>query len=275
MNGQTELTLYNGIKIPQLGFGVYGAKDGSQTEQAVLWALEAGYRHIDTASVYGNERGVGSALQESGLPRNKIFITGKIWNAHIRAGETRSAFYRTLENLGTEYLDLCLLHWPVDGKEDAWAALADLYEQKLVRSIGVSNFHIHHLNEIIQTIGLKPMLNQVESQPLMNNQKLINACQQAGIAVAVWSPLGGPQVPLLSHPVLLALAEKYDRTPAQIVLRWDIQRGIAVIPKSVHKERIVSNSQIFDFELTNEDMLQVQSLDIGLRVGPDPEHFNF
>jgi diketogulonate reductase-like aldo/keto reductase len=274
-NEQTRLTLSNGVEIPQLGLGVYGAKQGEQTEQSVMWALEAGYRHIDTAAVYGNERSVGNALRKSGIARSEVFITGKIWNTHIRAGQTLPAFYQTLDNLGTDYLDLCLLHWPVEGKEEAWSTLIQLYEQKLVRAIGVSNFHVGHLNDLIQATGVKPMLDQVESHPLMNNQVLIDTLKRNDIAVGVWSPLGGPKVPLLSHPALKMLAERYGRTPAQIVLRWDIQRGVAVIPKSVHQDRIVSNSQIFDFELTEEDMAQVQSLDLGLRVGPDPDNFDF
>ena len=275
MSEQTYLTLPNDVKMPQLGLGVYGAEDGAQTEHAVLWALEAGYRHFDTAAAYGNERGVGSALEKSGLARSDVFITGKIWNTHIRAGQTLPAFYQTLENLGTDYLDLCLLHWPVEGKEEAWETLAQLYEQRHIRAIGVSNFHVHHLNDMIRATGVKPMLDQVESHPLMNNQTLIDTCQNAGIAVGVWSPLGGPRVPLLEHPTLQALAEKYGRTSAQIVLRWDIQRGVAAIPKSVHRDRIASNAQIFDFALTDEDMAQIQALDMGLRVGPDPDHFNF
>jgi diketogulonate reductase-like aldo/keto reductase len=275
MSGQTYLTLPNGVKMPQLGLGVYGAKDGAETEQAVLWALEAGYRHIDTAAVYGNERGVGEALQKSGLQRSDVFVTGKIWNSHIRAGQTLPAFYQTLQNLGTDYLDLCLLHWPVEGKEEAWQTLARLCEEGRVRAVGVSNFHVRHLNELIRATGVKPMFDQVESHPFFNNQALIDACQKAGIAVGVWSPLGGPRVPLLEHPALQKLAEKYHRTPAQIVLRWDIQRGVAPIPKSVHRERIVSNSKIFDFILAPEDMAQIQSLDMGLRVGPDPDNFQF
>ena len=275
MKEQSFLTLSDKVRMPQLGLGVYGAKDGEETERAVLWALEDGYRQLDTAAVYGNEQSVGSAIRKSGLPRGDVFITGKIWNSHIRAGQTLPAFYRTLENLGTDYLDLCLLHWPVEGKEEAWETLAQLYEQGLVRAIGVSNFHVGHLNELIRATGVKPMLDQVESHPLMNNQELIDACRRAGIAVGVWSPLGGPRVPLLEHPALRAMAGEYGRTPAQIVLRWDIQRGVAVIPKSVHRERIVSNAQIFDFALTEEDMARIQALDMDMRVGPDPDNFDF
>jgi diketogulonate reductase-like aldo/keto reductase len=275
MNKQTYLTLSNGVHIPQLGLGVYGAKEGNQTEQAVLWALEAGYRHIDTAAAYGNEYSVGSALRKSGINRDEVFITGKIWNSHIRAKQTLPAFYQILDNLGTDYLDLCLLHWPVEGKEEAWSTLIQLYQQKLVRAIGVSNFHVHHLNDIIQATGVKPMLDQIESHPMMNNQMLIDTLNNNDIVAGVWSPLGGPKLPLLSHPVLKMLADKYERTPAQIVLRWDIQRKVVVIPKSVHQERIINNSQIFDFELSDKDMAMMQSLDAGVRVGPDPDNFDF
>lgn len=275
MNGQTQLTLPNGVKIPQLGLGVFGAEEGAQTEQAVSWALEAGYRHFDTAAAYGNEYSVGNALRRSGVSRKEVFLTGKIWNSHIRAGQILQAFYQILENLGTDYLDLCLLHWPVEGKEEAWSTLVQLYERKMIRAIGVSNFHAHHLNDLIRATGVKPMLDQIESHPLMNNQMLIDTLQRNDITVGAWSPLAGPKVPLLSHPVLEMLAEKYRRTPAQIVLRWDIQRGVVVIPKSVHKDRIFSNSQIFDFELSDEDVEKIQSLDLGLRVGPDPDNFDF
>lgn len=275
MNKHPYLILPNGVEIPQLGLGVFGAEEGLQTEKAVLWALEAGYRHIDTAAAYGNEFSVGSALRKSGLDRSEVFLTGKIWNSYIRAGQVLPAFYQILENLGTDYLDLCLLHWPVEGKEDAWSTLIRLYEQKMIRAIGVSNFHVHHLNDLVRATGVKPMLDQIESHPLMNNQVLIDTLRKNGIVVGVWSPLGGPKVPLLNHPTLQMLADKYEHTPAQIVLRWDIQRNVVVIPKSVHQARIVSNSQIFDFELSEEDMKMIQSLDIGLRVGPDPDNFNF
>ncbi|MCI2048718.1 MAG: aldo/keto reductase [Lachnospiraceae bacterium] len=269
------ITLYNGVQVPQLGLGVFKAAQGEETEDAVKWALEAGYRHIDTAAVYGNERSVGKAVRESGIPREDVFITAKVWNSDIRAGRAEDAFFRTLDNLQTDYVDLYLLHWPVEGKEYAWSQLEDLYVQKRIRAIGVSNFHPQHLEELMEQARIKPMVDQLESHPLMNNQELIDYLQANEIAVGAWSPLGGPQLPLLQHPVLLELAEKYHRTPAQIVLRWDIQRNIFVIPKSTHRERIISNSEIFDFELAEEDMERIRSLDRNFRVGPDPDNFNF
>lgn len=269
------ITLSNGVEVPQLGLGVFQAQQGRETENAVLWALDAGYRHIDTAAVYGNERSVGNAIRKSGIPRNEIFVTGKVWNTDIRAGRTLEAFQRTLYEMDLEYIDLYLLHWPTEGKEAAWGILEKLYQQKMIRAIGVSNFHVSHLTELMKNARVKPMLNQVESHPLMNNQKLIDYCQSNDIAVGVWSPLGGPQIPLLQHPVLEMLADKYQRTPAQIVLRWDIQRNAIPVPKSTHQERIASNSHIFDFELSQEDMKLIQDQNVDFRVGPDPDHFDF
>ena len=268
-------TLANGTEIPQLGLGIYLAGQGQATEQAVLWALDAGYRHIDTASVYGNEKEVGRALQITDVPREDIFITGKVWNNQIRDGLTYESVARTLENLRTDYLDLCLLHWPVEGTREAWLALEYLYSKGLVRAIGVSNFHQHHIEEMKEYASVLPMVDQIESHPLLSNQELIDWCQANNIQVGAWSPLGGPQVPLLRHPALLSLAEKYGRSPAQIVLRWDIQRGIFVIPKSAHQNRIIENSLIFDFALTDADMELISSLNRNYRVGPDPDNFSF
>ena len=270
-----EITLYNGVKVPQLGLGVFQAQQGAETEQAVQWALEAGYRHIDTAAVYGNEASVGAAIRKSGLDRKEIFVTGKVWNTDIREHRTLEAFQRTLDLMGLDYMDLYLLHWPTQGREIAWQDLETLYDRGLIRAIGVSNFQQHHIEELMNTARIKPMLNQVESHPLMNNQALIDYCQANGIAAGVWSPLGGPQVPLLQHPVLQALAAKYNRSAAQVVLRWDIQRGVIPIPKSTHRNRILENSQIFDFVLSSEDMQRIGQQNQNFRVGPDPDDFSF
>lgn len=261
--------------MPQLGLGIFQARQGRETEQAVLWALEAGYRHIDAAAVYGNEQSVGTGIKKSGISRQDIFLTTKVWNTDIRRGRTREAFFESLEKLQTDYVDLYLLHWPVEGKEEAWSVLEDLYRQKKIRAIGVSNFHQHHLEELANMAEVLPMFNQIESHPLLNNQKLIDYCQTRKIAVGAWSPLGGPRVNLMEHPVLEQLARKYQRSAAQIILRWDMQRGISAIPKSVHQSRIAANIQLFDFELSAEDMQLIQSLDMGFRVGPDPDRFDF
>jgi diketogulonate reductase-like aldo/keto reductase len=270
-----KITLNNGVEVPQLGLGVFLAGKGAGTEQAVLWALDAGYRHIDTAAVYGNEQEVGRALAETDVPRSEIFIAGKVWNSQIRAGVTRQAFEQTLRNLGTDYLDLYLLHWPVEGTPEAWKTLEQLYTEGRVRAIGVSNFQRHHIEDMRRYAAVMPMYEQIESHPLMNNRQLIDWCKANGMGVGAWSPLGGPQVPLLQHPTLIALGEKYGRSPAQIVLRWDVQRGIAVIPKSSKRQRIIENSRIFDFELAPEDMELIDSLNMNYRVGPDPDNFNF
>jgi diketogulonate reductase-like aldo/keto reductase len=270
-----KVVLQNGVQVPQLGLGVFMADQGIETEKAVTWALDASYRHIDTAALYGNEVSVGNAVKHSGIPREDIFLTSKVWNFDIRKGTVKSAFEKSLRNLQSDYIDLYLLHWPVEGKEAAWKVLEDLYDQGLIKAIGVSNFQPHHLEEICRIARIQPMVNQIESHPLMNNQAVIDYCHHKKIAVGAWSPLGGPRLNLLSHPVLQTLARKYGKTEAQIVLRWHIQRGLIVIPKSVHRERIVSNSEIFDFTLDEEDMNQIQMINMNFRVGPDPDNFDF
>jgi len=270
-----HVVLENGVQVPQLGLGVFQAQEGDETERAVLWALQAGYRHIDTAALYGNEWSVGQAIKRSGIPRGDVFLTSKVWNADIRRGTVRQSFEQTLRNFQSDYVDLYLLHWPVEGKEDAWKVLENLYESGKIRAIGVSNFQPHHLEELMRVARIKPMVNQIESHPLMNNQAVIDYCHHAGIAVGAWSPLGGPQINLLQHPVLQGLAMKYSKTPAQIVLRWHVQRGLIPVPKSVHRNRIIDNRNVFDFALTDEDMALIQSLDMGIRVGPNPDQFDF
>ena len=267
--------LNQGNKIPQLGLGVYQTADGQQTMDAVCWALEAGYRHIDTAKIYGNEKSVGDAIRASKIPRQQIFLTTKLWNDDIRAGRTEEAFNESLAALQTDYIDLYLIHWPAEGFTEAWTAMEKLYKQGRIRAIGVSNFHKCHLDELEKRADIKPAVNQVESHPYFNNNELIDYCFSRDIAVEVWSPLGGTGGNLLQDETLVRLAEKYGRTPAQIVLRWDIQRNVVVIPKSTHRERIVSNQAIFDFELSDQDMEAVTRLNRATRVGADPEHFNF
>ena len=269
------IQLRQGVEIPQLGLGVFQTQDGQQTKDAVLWAIEAGYRHIDTAKAYGNERSVGDALRMSGIPREEIFLTTKLWNDDIRAGRTEAAFAESLEALQTDYVDLYLIHWPVAGFEQAWAAMEKLHQQGKIRAIGVSNFHKSHLEKLEETARIQPYVNQIESHPYLNNQGLIDYCRARGIAVEVWSPLGGTNGTLLADETIGSLAKKYGRTPAQIVLRWGIQRDVVVIPKYVHKERIASNLDVFDFALTDADMEQLGCLDRGQRVGPDPDNFDF
>lgn len=269
------IKMNNGIRIPQLGLGVYQTPDGEQTVNSVRWALEAGYRHIDTAKVYGNEKSVGEGIKASKVPRSDIFLTTKLWNQDIRAGRSKEAFQESLDALGTDYIDLYLIHWPADGYEKAWEEMEELYRSKKIRAIGVSNFQKSHLERLMKNANVVPAVNQIESHPYFKNQELIDYCHQLNIEVEVWSPLGGTGGNLLKDKVLQKLAEKYGRTPAQIVLRWDIQRNVVVIPKSIHKERIISNQDVFQFELSKEDMQLVSSLDRGQRVGPDPDYFDF
>lgn len=272
-----NLQLNNGVSIPQLGFGVFRTKDGVETENAVRWALEAGYRHIDTARIYGNEASVGRAIQSSALPREEIFLTTKLWTKDIRAGRTRAAFEESLRSLGTDYVDLYLIHWPAEGFAKAWADMEQLYQEGRIRAIGVSNFHRHHLEELARTAKIQPAVNQIESHPYLTNQPLIDYCHGQGICVEVWSPLGGSsgKANILQNETLLALGQKYGKTPAQIAIRWHLQRGVVVMPKSTHQQRIRSNHQVFDFVLSNEDMARISALDCNLRTGSDPDNFTF
>ena len=270
-----KITLNNQTVIPQLGLGVYQTRDGQETVDAVRWALEAGYRHIDTAKIYGNEKSVGKAMKESGVPREDIFLTTKLWNEDIRKGRAKEAFEESLEALGTDYVDLYLIHWPADGYEKAWADMEAIYRSGRIKAIGVSNFQRHHLETLEKTASVKPAVNQIESHPYFNNQELIDYCLSQKIDVEVWSPLGGTGGNVLENQTLAGLAEKYHKTPAQIVIRWDIQRGVVVIPKSVHKDRIESNLEVFDFELTQEDMETIAGLNQNKRIGADPDNFNF
>lgn len=270
-----QIKLNNGIEIPQMGLGVFQSPQGEDTVNSVKWALEAGYGHIDTAKIYGNESDVGKAMLESGVPREDIFLTTKLWNGDIRAERTREAFEESLKALKTDYVDLYLIHWPVDKFEKAWMVMEELYQEGKIKAIGLSNFHKSHLDKIQEIARVKPVINQIESHPYMNNQELIDLSKSLGMEVEVWSPLGGTGGNVLEDKTLNELAEKYGKTPAQIVLRWDIQRGVIVIPKSTHKDRIVSNINVFDFELSDEDMAVINQLNKNLRVGPDPDNFDF
>jgi diketogulonate reductase-like aldo/keto reductase len=265
----------NGIEIPMLGLGVYQTKDGTQTVDAVTWALEAGYRHIDTAAVYGNESSVGLGIKESKIPREEIFLTTKLWNDDMRQGRELEAFEESLERLQTDYVDLYLIHWPVENYEKSWKVLEEIYASGRAKAIGVSNFHQHHLERLLAVAKVVPAINQVEAHPYLNNYELANYCWAKGIAMQAYSPLGGTGGNLLENEVLNTLAKKYRKSSAQIVIRWDLQRDFVVIPKSVHKDRIISNIEVFDFELSQEDMETINSLNRDQRFCPDPDHFNF
>jgi diketogulonate reductase-like aldo/keto reductase len=267
-------TLHNGVKMPWLGLGVYKAKEGDEVINAVKAALKTGYRSIDTAALYQNEEGVGRAIKESGVPRDEIFLTTKVWNTDQGYDSTLKAFAESRKKLNVDYVDLYLIHWPVKDKFiDTWKALEKLYRDGLVRAIGVSNFQIHHIEELKKHSDILPMVNQVEFHPLLTQKELLQYCKQEGIQLEAWSPLMRGNH--LDHPTLAALAEKYGKTPAQIILRWDLQHGVVTIPKSVREHRIRENADIFDFELSAADMEQIDAMNQDHRFGQHPDHFHF
>jgi 2,5-diketo-D-gluconate reductase A len=275
MNPVPSLTLNNGVEIPQLGFGVFQIEP-ENTRQAVLTALETGYRHIDTAEMYGNEKEVGEAIRESGVPRDDIFVTSKLNNGFHAYGDALTAFARTLDDLDIETLDLFLVHWPLPAVGDyteTWKAMEEIYSSGRVRAVGVSNFNPHHLNRLFEQTTVVPAVNQIEVHPYLAQDDVRAFNAEHGIATEAWSPIAQGKV--LDDPVITAIATRLDRTAAQVTLRWHIQRGDIVFPKSVTRERVEENFRIFDFELTGEDMAQITALDRGERTGPDPETFNY
>ncbi len=266
--------LNNGLKMPWLGFGVLNIEDGHVVEEAVINALETGYRSLDTATVYGNERGVGKAIRESGIPREEIFLTTKVWNDAQREKRTLAAFEESLQRLETEYVDLYLVHWPVKGSyQETWMVMEEIYQSGRAKAIGVSNFQVHHLLDILGDGQIVPTVNQIEFHPFLVQSELLEFCRSHSIQVEAWSPL--MQGDIFAEPTVQELAEKYHKTIAQIVLRWDLQHEVVTIPKSVNPNRIAENAQIFDFELSQEDMNVLDALDEGKRVGPDPDNFDF
>ncbi len=272
IHGSVELR--NGVKMPYFGLGVFQTADGAEVIRAIHDALRAQYRHIDTASLYRNEKGVGKAIAECGIPRNEIFVTSKVWNSDQGYESTLRAFDKSLRLLQFDYLDLYLVHWPVKGKYiETWKALEKLYQQKVVRAIGVSNFLTHHLEDLLNHCRESPMVNQMEFHPYLVQQDLIDYCSERNIQYEAWIPL--LQGKILGVAEMKPIAAKYKKDVAQLVLRWNLQKGVITIPKSVHKERIVSNAQIFDFEITPADIKAIDSLDRHERVGADPDTFDF
>jgi diketogulonate reductase-like aldo/keto reductase len=271
---QDTTTLFNGVKMPWLGFGVFKVKDGEEVVDAVKTAIQAGYRSIDTAKAYNNETGVAQGIRESGIAREDLFITTKVWNGDQGYESTLAAFEASMERLELEYLDLYLIHWPVKGKyKDTWRALEKLHKEGRIRAIGVSNFQIHHLEDLMTDATIKPAVNQVELHPLLIQTELREYCSKHQIQIEAWSPLG--QGHLLEHPLLLEIAAKYSKSPAQVILRWDLQNGIVTIPKSVTPQRIRDNADLFDFELTTEEIERINQLNEDKRFGSDPDNFNF
>ncbi|OFC73096.1 aldo/keto reductase [Bacillus thuringiensis] len=277
-NLQSKTVLNNGVEMPWFGLGVFKVEDGPELVEAVKSAIKAGYRSIDTAAIYGNEKAVGegirAGIKEAGISREDLFITSKVWNSDQGYETTLAAYEESLKKLELDYLDLYLVHWPVEGKyKDTWRALETLYKEKRVRAIGVSNFQIHHLQDVMKDAEIKPMINQVEYHPRLTQKELQAFCKEQGIQMEAWSPLMQGQ--LLDSETLQEIAEKHGKTTAQVILRWDLQNGVITIPKSTKEHRIIANADVFNFELTKEDMEKIDALNQNHRVGPDPDNFDF
>jgi methylglyoxal/glyoxal reductase len=267
-----HMQLWNGVEVPALGYGTWKIRK-EDAYHAVKAALHQGYRHIDTAWIYGNEAFIGKALSESALPRESLFITSKRWNDFQGYDATMKNFEDSLERLGLEYLDLYLLHWPKAFDQDSWRALEDLYEAKKVRAIGVSNYHQHHLEALLQTARIKPMVNQLEFHPRLTQDPLRTYLKTHNIVLEAYSPLMHGEFSQLE--LLQDLSQKYQKSAAQIILRWNIELGHIVLPKAQSITRMVENFDIFDFELEPVDVTALLSLNTNHRVGADPDNFDF
>ena len=274
-------TLSNGVAIPWVGFGTWQTPDGQVAADSVKAALAAGYRHIDTASIYKNEAGVGQGIRESGVPREEIFVTTKIWNNKRGYEKTRESVEKSLERLGLDYLDMVLIHWPAaphrvenweELNQSTWQALTDLYKEGKIRAIGVSNFKPHHLKALLEA-EVKPMVNQIELHPGMTQQETVDLCKEHGILLEAWSPLGCGR--LLDHPFLGELAAKYGKSVAQVCIRWCLQKGFLPLPKSVTPSRILDNTKVFDFVLSDEDMAAMDTMENVGWSGLDPDEVDF
>ena len=256
-------TLHNGIKMPMEGFGVFQIPDAAQCEQAVTDALKAGYRLIDTAAAYMNEDAVGAAIRKSGLPREELFVTTKLWIQDYGYENTKKAFGVSLKKLGLDYLDLYLIHQPMSDYYGSWRAMEELYQEGRVRAIGVCNFYPERLADLCVNAKVIPMVNQIECHPFFQRGSDMEIMKEFGIQIEAWGPLAEGQKDIFHHKLLSEIAAEHGKTVAQVILRWHIQRGVVVIPKSVHKERIQENIGIWDFELTAEDMAKIATMDIG------------
>jgi diketogulonate reductase-like aldo/keto reductase len=265
----SKIRLGNGVEMPMLGLGTYQSRSGRETRDAALGALQVGYRHIDTASMYANEEDVGAAIKESGIPREEIFVTTKLWNSDHGYDTALAAFERSRRRLGLSYVDLYLIHWPVeDLRNETWRALEALLEEEKCRAIGVSNYMTRHLEELLEKSSTVPAVNQVEFSPYLYQEDLLEFCRKSNIQVESYSPLTKGRK--LDDPKLVDMASKYSKSPAQILIRWALQHQIVVIPKSSKKERIVENAGVFDFAISPEDMRALDSFDQGLRTSWDP-----
>ena len=266
----TTLPLNAGTRIPQVGFGVWQIPAGGATRRAVLAALEFGYRHVDTARIYGNESDVGEAVRASGIPRTEVFVTTKLWNDDQGYDQTLRAFDQSLKRLGFDYIDLYLLHWPVEGKRlESWRALEKIYDEKRARAIGVSNFLVPHLEELLRVARHLPAVDQIELTPFLQRRETCSTCRRHGIVVEAYSPLTRGR--RLDHPVVVGVSKRIGRTAAQVLLRWGVQHGFVVIPKSTKPQRIAENGSVFDFVLDENSMRELDALEEDLATGWNPE----
>lgn len=269
-----KVKLHNGVEMPVLGLGVYKVEEGTQIEETIHSALDYGYRLVDTASFYQNEDGVGRTIRNSSIPREELFITTKVWNSEQGYDNTLRAFDESMERLGLKYLDLYLVHWPVKGMYlQTWRALEKLYKEGRVKAIGVSNFKIHHLQDLLSHCVERPVINQVELHPLLAQTELRNFCRQNEIKVEAWSPLSRGR--FLDEPVLGSISDRHGKTPAQVILRWHLQHEIIPIPKSVTPSRLKENAEVFDFKLSQQEMAEIDGLNKDQRFGADPDHIDF
>lgn len=269
-----KITLHNGVQMPQLGFGVFKVKNGEETVESVKKAIEIGYRAIDTAAIYKNEEGVGQAIKDSGVSREELFITSKVWNSDQGYDTTLQAFEDSLERLGLDYLDLYLIHWPGKDKYlETWKALEKLYHDGKVKAIGVSNFHVHHLENLLANSEVKPVVNQIELHPLLIQTEIRDYCKKHDIKVEAWGPLG--QGNLINEPTINHIAKKHGKSSAQVLIRWHLQHDIVVIPKSITPSRIEENMQVFDFSLSLNEMNQIDALNKNERFGSNPDELLF
>ena len=269
MNLETKISLNNGVEIPLLGLGTYLSKPGRETYNAVRYALDIGYRHIDTAALYANEEDIGRAIKDSDVPRDKIFVTTKVWNSDQGYDNTLKAFYKSLKKMKFDYIDLYLIHWPLpELRQDTWRALESIYDRGLCKAIGVSNYTIRHMEEVLHQSYIKPAVNQVEFSPFLYQKELLNYCLHRNVQLEAYSPLTRGKK--LDDPKLIELAEKYGKSPAQILIRWALQVKTIVLPKSAHNERIKENADIFDFEISDVDMEILEDFNSDYRIAWDP-----
>lgn len=271
-----NVKLNNGVEMPWVGLGVFRLEDNKEALRVVETALAVGYRHIDTAMYYQNEEAVGKAIKNSGIAREEIFVTTKMWNDDQRSGKVKEAFDASLKRLGLDYIDLYLIHWPVEGKYvETWKKFEEIYATGKVKAIGVSNFKQHQLETLAKESTITPAVNQIELHPYLIQQNDLDYCKKVGIQTEAWSQFAANQTGLFDEKILKDISDKYSKSAAQVILRWNYQRGVVTIPKSANEKRMAENLDIFDFNLTEDEVKAINSLNKNMRIGPDPDHVDF